>query len=94
VAPATPLAKMGWSGHPILAKGVIRPPPKGQKKNIKKKKKKKKKSFGLLRVALEVVQSPLKTQNFYFFGLLGGGRTTPLAMGVVQPIFFFFYFLF
>jgi hypothetical protein len=81
---------------------VVRPPhfgqggdpatPKRPKKNIKKKKKKK--SFGLLRVALEVVQSPLKTQNFYFFGLLGGGRTTPLAMGVVQPIFFFFIFYF
>jgi hypothetical protein len=68
-----------------------------QKAKKKKKSKKKKKGFGLLRVAeatpkpLEVVRPPPKIQNpffvffFCFGGPFGGGRTTPLGLGVVRP---------
>jgi hypothetical protein len=94
VAPATPLAKIGWSGHSIFGqgvasqfgggqttpvpKGVVRPPPKG----LKKKKKMKNGYWAFWGWS----KPPLKAQFPFFvsfFWPFGGGRTTPI--GVVRP---------
>jgi hypothetical protein len=77
VAGATLTAGLGVVEPPLWPRVVVRPPPKAKKK-------KRSMGFGLLGVAGPPPKG-LGVDSATHYGRSGGGRTTPMAKGVVRP---------